>query len=175
MLVVKAVNEKSDAFESVQELYVRSFPENERRPLEPLMRDGSGLSELIAFYEGNCFCGFAALLNAEDITHIIYFAVEEKQRNRGIGSRALAEIKKAKAGRRIIVDIEAQREDADNNAQREKRKQFYFRNGYAESNAGYRWRGETYEILVSGGGFTDEDFEGFWSVMRRKGAHLLKQ
>ena len=33
MLVVKAVNEKSDAFESVQELYVRSFPENERRPL----------------------------------------------------------------------------------------------------------------------------------------------
>lgn len=174
MLTLKSVNEKSRVFELVNELYVRAFPENERRPLEQLLCDRSGVGELTAFYEDNCFCGFAAFFNIEDITHIIYFAVEENKRDKGVGSKALAEIKKLKAGRRLIVDIEAQRIDADNNAQREKRKQFYLRNGYFETDVRYSWRGENYEILVSGGGFTDQEFESFWRTMRQQCAHLLK-
>ena len=64
----------------VRRLYESAFPANERRPFEALLSGFDGQGELLAFYLGDCFAGFVSLLSWADITHILYFAIEEALR-----------------------------------------------------------------------------------------------
>ena len=160
--------------EKIQRLYVRAFPENERRPLEPLLEDATGCADVLAFYDGDLFCGFACLLTYGDLTHILYIAIDEALRGRGYGTRALEAIRAFKPGRRILADLEAERPDAPNNAQRRRRRAFYGRNGYAASPVAYAWRGEDYEIFVQGGSCTEEEFEQFWHFFDTENTRLSK-
>lgn len=146
-------------------LYERSFPANERRPARMLFDSLGGHRETVAFYEDGRFLGFAVLLNCNGIAHIIYFAVEEAARNQGLGSRALAAIHQAKRGERVIVDIERENKTCANPQQRERRKRFYLRNGYQETDVKYRWHGEDYEILSYGGNLTEAEFGNFWDTL----------
>lgn len=161
-LRIEKVTQETKELENIKALYFRAFPANERRPFEGMVSDNTGCLEVLAFYDGTLFCGFACLLNTLDISHIIYLAIEDCYRNKGYGSQVLTAIHNQKAGNRIIVDIEMQSEKADNNDQRYKRKQFYFRNGYKETNVKYHWQQEDYEILVYGGNFSRKDFKMFW-------------
>ena len=162
MLTVRKVTEGSPEFDRIVTLYERSFPENERRPLEPLLRDSTGSSDFLSFFSENTFVGFAALLTLGDISHILYFAIEEHMRNSGFGSEALRCIHRLKAGCRILADLEAEDPGAANNDQRKKRRRFYLLNGYTVSEVHYRWRQESYEIFVCGGDITNEEFAAFW-------------
>ena len=146
-------------------LYTRAFPENERRPLEPLVSDSTGHGEVMAFYDGAVFCGFACLITWRDISHIIYFAIDEKLRGRGYGAQALELMRGVKNDCRMIADLEVVREGASNNIPRERRLAFYMRNGYAESPVRYTWRGDDYVILVQGGTLTESEFKDFWSAV----------
>lgn len=149
-------------------LYERAFPENERRPFDDMMSSLNHRLEMCAFYDGYLFCGFAFLLNCGDISHIIYLAIMEEMRGRGLGSRALAQMCKAKAGKRVIVDIERDITSSPNLAQRIKRKQFYLHNGFKETPVRYEWRGEQYEILSCGGILSENDFWGFWDTLDKE-------
>lgn len=79
-----------------------------------------------------------------------------------------------KPNKRLIVDIEAEIPGTPNNGQRKKRREFYIRNGYSGSEVKYSWRGEYYEVLVSGGGITNEDFEGFWKHLAKENESFQK-
>ena len=131
----------------VRRLYESAFPANERRPFEALL---SG------------FAGFVSLLSWADITHILYFAIEEALRNRGLGSAALECIKGLKPGQRLIADLEAPLPEAPNRAQRLRRRAFYQRAGFVPSGVGYRWQGESYELMVFGGTLDEAAFLAFW-------------
>lgn len=162
MLTIRKVTPTTENINEIKRLYKDSFPQNERRNFDNLMTMGNGKSEIIALYDGDIFCGFVSLLNGNVISHIIYFAIEEELRGHGYGSDALKVIHEYQSGRRVIVDIEQETETAPNNEQRRRRKQFYFRNGYAETEIKYNWRNEDYEILSFGGNVTEEEFEAFW-------------
>lgn len=146
----------------VLRLYERAFPANERWGMDAVLDDETGISELCAFYDGELFCGFVVLLNQGDITHIIYLAVPEELRGRGYGSEALGLVRAVKPGRRLLIDIERPGEGFANNAQRLRRKAFYERNGCREAGVYYSWRGESYEIMISGGGITSREYFRFW-------------
>lgn len=170
MLTVKRATRGFADLDRIEALYTRAFPENERRDFTTMVNDGEGALELFACYDGDEFCGFVCLLNNGDISHIIYFAVEEDMRDRGYGSGILAAVHEMKKGYRVIVDIEREVDGADNNDQRRRRKQFYIRNGYAETEVRYRWEHEEYEILSYGGNVTDEEFGNFWRTLDRRDA-----
>ena len=70
-----------------------------------------------------------------------------------------------KAGKRIIVDIEREVPGNPENEIRKRRKNFYLRNGYKETEVRYRWQEEAYEILVFGGELSREDFGNFWKAL----------
>lgn len=146
----------------MQRLYESAFPANERRPFEALLSGFDGQGELLALYHEGCFAGFISLLTCADITHILYFAIEEALRNRGLGSAALACIKRLKPGQRLIADLEAPLHDAPNRAQRLRRRAFYQRAGFVPSGVGYRWQGESYELMVFGGALDEAAFLAFW-------------
>ena len=161
-LTIKHVTESSPLLSKIEALYKSAFPANERRPLMPLLRDRTGHGETVAFFDGDLFCGFACLLTDKDISHIIYFAVEDTLRGKGYGSAALSTMAQWKKDKRIIVDIEMEDAGKENNIQRRRRKQFYINNGFSETEISYTWRNETYEILSAGGNVSNNEFERFW-------------
>ena len=131
----------------IKALYNRAFPENERRPFDDIMASLNNRLKLNVFYADGAFVGFAFLLNCGDISHIIYFAVEEEMRGQGMGR-----------------DIPG----APNAMQRCHRTHFYLRSGYQETQVKYEWRGEQYEILSNGGDVSDAEFWNFWDTLEKE-------
>ncbi len=166
MLTVSSASQKDIPW--IRSLYERAFPANERRPLDPLLNDATGHSKALAAYDEGSFCGFVCILEWSDIVHIIYFAVKENLRGRGLGSEILQAVHRENPNRRVIVDIEEPDSAASNNGQRVKRKEFYLRNGYAATDIRYNWLGTNYVILSHGGNMTDREFGEFWQALERE-------
>lgn len=167
MLYMKKIDENSEIREKIERLCRNAFPANERRPLAPLLSDRSGCGEAFAFFEEETFVGFACLLSVWDISHLIYFAVCDSLRGKGYGTAALSLLRDEKRGYRLIADIEEVREAA-NAVQRRRRRDFYLRAGYTESEVVYDWRGERYRILICGGTIDADEFEAFWREIERQ-------
>lgn len=158
------VTKESEKFQEIERLYRAAFPREERVPMDTLL-EADGPYDFIACYDGAVLCGFYSALTFGDITHILFLAVEEKLRDHGYGSQILAEIGKAYAGNRVILDVEMVDPEADNNEQREQRIAFYLRNGYHHSGISYGWRGVMYEILILDGTISEEEFWNFWDQL----------
>lgn len=158
---IKISNRSADLIK-IRELYECVFPENERGPLTILLEDNSGCSEIFAFYDKEVFCGFIALLTYKDICHILYFAVDPVLQGRGYGSQILNLLNEIKPHTRILADIEVKTAIASNNTLRDKRKQFYLRNGFTTTSVAYDWQDDSYEILIRGGHLSKQEFWGFW-------------
>lgn len=168
MLKVESAPRTPQELERIKSLYNRAFPQNERRPFDDMMDARNNRLEMNVFYDGDEYCGFAFLLNCGDISHIIYFAVEENMRGRGLGGAALDAMRAEHPDKRLIVDIECDVPGALNAVQRRKRKQFYMRNGYRQTQVKYEWRGEMYEILSDGGDVSEMEFWNFWDTLDKE-------
>lgn len=167
MLRVIKISNTSEDLIKIRKLYEDVFPENERGPLNILLEDNSGYSEIFAFYDKEAFCGFISLLIYKDICHILYFAVDPVVQGGGYGSQILNLLNKIKPHKRILADIEVKTAIASNNMLRDKRKQFYLRNGFTTTNVAYDWQGDSYEILVRGGNLSEQEFSDFWESVYR--------
>ena len=110
----------------------------------------------------------ACLLNTPTISHIIYLAVNESLRGHGHGSKALELLHQSKPGKKIVVDMEAPNERAENAEQRRMRKKFYLCAGYEETPVKYEWRHENYEILSFGGQISEAEHDGFWEDFQKR-------
>lgn len=162
MLTMKLIGNTPEELKKTKKLYNSAFPKNERRSFSELVKKRLGGTEVFCFYDEETFVGMACLLNSPTISHIIYLAVEESLRGRGYGSKALELIHRSKSGRKIMVDIEVENENAENAEQRIMRKKFYLKAGYEETPVKYEWRQENYEILSFGGQISEEEYDCFW-------------
>lgn len=162
MLKYIPINSQSKDLHIIEDLYIKSFPENERSPFHLLLDDKNKCSEIFAFYDKDIFCGFISLLTYKDISHIIYFAIDKSKRNKGYGSNLLRLLKDLKPNHKIIADIEYPNEKCKNKTERIKRKQFYINNNFMPSGVKYKWRRETYEILINNGKISNKEFWNFW-------------
>lgn len=164
MLQMRAMDDES--MEKVRRLYEGSFPANERKPLEELLDRRLSERDFVVFYDGDVFCGFASLLTWNDLTHILYFAIDDALRGKGYGSEALLKIETLRKNNRFIADLEADVPSAKNKEERLMRSRFYQKNGYTKSGISYQWRGEEYEIFAKGGSVSEEEFWNFWKYFR---------
>ena len=165
MFITKRIGARSRDLGKINNLYIDAFPDNERFSFSRMIKNENGHYETFGFYKDEAFCGFAILLNSGDISHILYIATLPELRGNGLGAKALAALSRIKKGCRIIVDIERDLPDCEENELRRRRKNFYLRNGYEETEIRYRWQDESYEILSQGGYVTREDFGGFWKSL----------
>lgn len=104
----------------------------------------------------------AVVMTSPNIAHIIYLAIDDALRGHGYGSQALNILHEFYAEKKFMVDIELPDHTAKNEEQRVKRKRFYTRAGYRETEIKYRWRNENYEILSFGGTISKKDYDNFW-------------
>ena len=110
------------------------------------------------------FCGFSNSITHGSITNIVYFAVVPELRSRGYGSKILQAIRRQYPDTRIVVDIEVEEDskDAEELKRRNRRREFYQRNGFDASPVDYVWQGEHYRLLSAGGTVTEKEFRDFW-------------
>ena len=167
-------------FPQVKALYESAFPANERIPIKHLLDDKIKREFWAFFDDALCenhgekgdieiaapltFCGFSNSISHGDITNIVYFAVVPELRSRGYGSKILQVIREQHPDTRIVVDIEVEEEskDAEELERRNRRREFYTRNGFGSSPVDYVWQGEHYRLLTAGGIVTEKEFRDFW-------------
>ena len=150
-------------FPQVKALYETAFPANERIPIKHLL-DDKIKREFWAFFDGDLFCGFSNSITHGSITNIVYFAVVPELRSRGYGSQILQVIREQHPDTRIVVDIEVEEDskNAEELERRNRRREFYTRNGFDSSPVDYVWQGEHYRLLSAGGIVTEKEFRDFW-------------
>lgn len=150
-------------FPQVKALYESAFPANERIPIKHLL-DDKIKREFWAFFDGDLFCGFSNSITHGSITNIVYFAVVPELRSRGYGSQILQAIRRQHPDTRFVVDIEVEEDskNAEELERRNRRREFYTRNGFDASPVDYVWQGEHYRLLSAGGTVTDKEFRDFW-------------
>lgn len=163
MLQYFEVTKKSPWLPQVKALYESAFPANERIPIKHLL-DDKIKREFWAFFDGDLFCGFSNSITHGSITNIVYFAVVPELRSRGYGSKILQAIRRQHPDTRIVVDIEVEEDskDAEELKRRNRRRDFYLRNGFDSSPVDYVWQGEHYRLLSAGGIVTEKEFRDFW-------------
>ena len=180
MLQIIEIKKGSPYLPQVKALYETAFPENERIPIKHLL-DDKIKREFWAFFDDtlrknhgekgdseiaapHTFCGFSNSITHGNITNIVYFAVVPELRSRGYGSQILQAIREKHPTSRIVVDIEVEEDskDAEELERRNRRRNFYQRNGFEASPVDYVWQGEHYRLLSAGGTVTEKEFRDFW-------------
>lgn len=130
----------------------RDFPPSELKSLSAILSMyHKGFYDVLAAYEENQFVGYALLYcpHGERLALLDYLAVEPQYRNRGIGSRILAQLRRHCAQRNDALLIECERPKAapDENGAR-KRIRFYTQAGAVLTSVRIWLFGVEYSILV---------------------------
>ena len=129
-------------------LYQSAFPAAEKKPfsmIRSMYRKGK--TDIWCIRSEDRFVGLAITINGPDLILLDYFAVEKKQRGRGIGAASLQALQDKYAGKGFFLEIESTLEDAPNRQQRQKRKQFYLSCGLQELDVTVRLFGVNMELL----------------------------
>ncbi len=130
---IKAVeiNNKFKDLDKFKKLYIEAFVSYERMPISFLLRKAKKKNvDFLALYDDDIFIGFVYLINNEDITYVLYLAIDCSIRGKGYGSASLSLIRKLKPNNRIILNIQLLDESSSNYEERVLREKFYIKNGY---------------------------------------------
>lgn len=143
---------------------MNSFPKSERFPfwiLKYCSKEKNVLFNLIL--DDNKLIGMEYIIKYGNVAYLMYLAIDEKQRDKGYGSKALEDL--IKKHQTIILSIERPNKDLNNNS--ETRKKFYLRNGFFETNKFIEDNGIEYEILCTNKYYdiTKEDLEKRYTKM----------
>lgn len=148
-------------FSQIKELYLEAFPITERVPLELLFELNN--TDVLVFTYQSKFIGFAIMLDWNNISYLLYFAINSKYQGKGFGSQALELIKKEKNNMTILADIEFNDQQSLNSKQRVKRKKFYLNLGFMETGITYVQKNIKFEILFYGESVTKKSIDDFWN------------
>ncbi len=153
----------------LEKLNNQAFPENERISVEDIFcfseKDGT---EILGIYTDNEFSGFFIIMKFMKCAYICYFAICSEKRSKGIGGNALRLLKEYYTGYQIVVDFEATDESYSNNAQRIRRKNFYYRNGFFETGYFQFYMETEFEIACNEPDFNKTAFENLIAEIHSK-------
>lgn len=154
-MALKYINNKYE--DKIEELYIKSFPEEERFPfwiLQECSKENN--SDLYAIIDNDKMIGMCYIVNCGSAYYIMYLAVEPSLRNNNYGSMILEHLKdKYKI---LILSIEEPINDISI-----RHKNFYLRNGFYDTNRCYKDNGINYEVLC-----TSNEYEINDSIMRMR-------
>lgn len=132
---------------NIKQIYESSFPKYERfdfKLLEKCAKESNVTFKAIIIDED--IIGIEFIINYDtgnndDINYLMYFAIDEKYRNKGYGGQRIREL--TLAGN-ILLAIERPIDKIT-----QKRKNFYLRNGFYETGCVINDSGQEYEFLCS--------------------------
>ena len=147
----------------VKRLYKRAFPIEEQKPFSVIMRmQRLGKSDVWYFEEDGVFLGLATTINGEKQVLVDYFAVSEKEREKGNGGKMLRALIDHYLPRDVFLEIEIPYEDTKNYSERMRRKNFYLRTGLVEMGTMAKLFGVDMELLGTGFSMTFDEYRSFY-------------
>lgn len=154
------VTNKSKDMKHIKKIFKYSFPKEERMPFfMMLLLTKIQNMEFVSFYDRDTLCGFVYMVSNQNITFIIYLAVDEELRSKGYGSCIIGEIQQMYPNNKIVLYIDRSDVEALDKEQRIRRKDFYLKNSFEES--GYLVQSTPkvlQEVLVKNGEFIESEF-----------------
>ncbi len=130
--------------------YIKIFPKEERKELKTIEQNyDKKITKLIKICEHNQFIGFFIIntIKNSQYVQLDYFAILEKYRNKGYGTKAIQLLKKQmETYDGIFVEIEklGLGKDKQDNLLRERRAKFYENLGFEKLNSELKW----FETLI---------------------------
>lgn len=158
----------------IKRTYLEAFPRSERKPFGLMKwKAKQGVMEFLTILEHGRPVGLAITVLHKDMVLLDYFAVHKAYRGKGFGSEALGLLQKQYEGRRFLLEIELPEENAPNQAERLKRRDFYLRNHMRETGMKVCVFQVPMEVLTDGSPLTYEEYHGIYrdsigSVFARK-------
>jgi|GEM_PF-33866 YjeF N-terminal domain protein len=129
MIRFEKIDENTNNLEEIKQLYLDAFPFEERIPFYIMVLVGNDKGvEFLSIYDDDTWLGFIHTLVGNELSYIFYFAIDNRLRRSGYGSKILHEYKKIHP--RLSLAIEPIEENSDNIKQRRKRLEFYKKNGF---------------------------------------------
>lgn len=179
MLRTVEINSSNMGDEVLRHLYETAFPVEEQVPYDELPYLLEKLSiDYTAYYDGETMVGLTMVLHLAKYNWGWYFAVREPLRGMGYGQEILTTIlEKYREKRPFVIDIESPRQpDAPNPEQRQRRYNFYLRNGLRDTMTSRTYNGITYTILSSSDEpFTHQDYDEIIASMRSVWENMPKR
>lgn len=143
--------------DKIEKLYLSAFPKEERFPfwiLEECSKKDN--SSLYSIFDNNLFIGMCYIVNCDDAYYLMYLAVESELRNKNYGSKILKDLKQKYKTLFLSIDMAIDEISI-------KRKNFYLRNGFYDTNKYYEDTGVWYEVLC-----TNKEYEITDSIMQKR-------
>ena len=159
MIRFEQIDENIKNQDDLKKLYLEAFPAKERVPFYILMRLAKKEPvEFLSIYDDSTWIGFIHTLVGEDVAYIFYFAIDSAFRQMGYGSLVLQEYRKIHP--RLSLAIEPLKKDSANFLQREKRLEFYEKNGFEILNTKVVEMGVELELMgVSGSKIKKDEYQ----------------
>ena len=144
-------------------LYLCAFPRSERKPFFFMVKKHrEGTFEMLCILKDGRFAGLAFMAFHEDLVLVDYLAVSKSLRGSGVGSGALAALRRRYPGKRLFLEIESVYEDTPERPQRLRRKHFYLENGMTPMGVMVRLFGVPMELLGFDCSITYEQYHSFY-------------
>ncbi len=156
-----------------QQLYQQAFPAEDRFPFWSLLlfslRPAIRFDAIVDEHQQPI--GFVYLIHGEGLLFVLYFAVDARCRSQGYGSRIIVALEQQYPSDTIVLDIRAPDAAAADALQRQKRLDFYLRNGFQI--APYQWveEAEHYAVLYKGNSFNPQSFA---TLLAKTTFHLVR-
>lgn len=169
-LHTKPITENSLYWETVNALAVEAFPPEEY--LDPVIlveMSKADNFDFLALLDGDKFVGFMVVQTHKDLAYLLFLAIDPACRAMGYGSRAIETLKVEYPDKKQVVDFEMLDKTATNYEQREKRRNFYLRNGYLETGHFLSYLDVDYEVFCMDENFIFDDFQELLSTLRIEG------
>ena len=149
-LIARPVHLFCRGFGEITQLLKSAFPKKEQTSVILLLLGTLRKStHFTAFYDSDKFVGLLYTMENDEYYFILYLAVNQNIRSKGIGGEVL-NYAYAQAGNKIIVlNVEPLDSAADNHEQRKRRIAFYARHGILETGYGFAMDGVAYSVLSS--------------------------
>ena len=149
------------ADEKIKQLYETAFPEDEQIPWDDLMLLVEEMPlDFTAYYDGEEFIGFTIVYPRKSFNWYWYFAVREELRGKRYGQQILSLLIERYEGQTCVLDMESPTQVCDNLVQRQRRHDFYLRNGFKDTNVYRTYNDITMTIMMRGEGtFTMKDWD----------------
>lgn len=169
-LDVEPITRQSLFWNKVAALAKEAFPPKEYLAPSRLVKMADAENfDFLALLDEGAFVGFMAVQTFENLAYLFFLAIAPDCRGKGYGSRAIETLKAAYPDKTHLVDFEMLDATAPNREQREKRRQFYLRNGYGETGWFQSYLGVDYEIFCMGDNFDIGTFKAMMKAVRVKG------
>lgn len=134
-LTAKRVSHRLPEYRQVKSMMEEAFPRSERFAMWELhlLAFWNRKIDFLAFYDNSTLVGVAYTVYTDKMAIPLYLAVDRKQRSHGYGAAILNDLKERYHGIPLTVESEIAQPDAENFRQRQRRIEFYKRNGFSET------------------------------------------